>query len=89
MPRFLKPYKGLLHSNRLPLNNAREQALSDAAKKTPATCSTARKELTSLERAFRLQSSPALERNNTDGKNPEAQASHAANAKQCDELTMN
>jgi hypothetical protein len=89
MPRFLKPCKGLLHSNRLPLNNASERASPDVAEKTAATCGTARKEMTLLERSFRLQSSPALERNNTDGKNPETQTTHAADAKQCDELTMN
>jgi len=45
--------------------------------------------MTLLERTFRFQSSPALERNNTDDKNPEAQTSHAADAKQCNELAMN
>ncbi len=89
MPRFLKPCKGLLHSNRLPLNNASERATPNMTKKTAATGGTARKEMALLERTFRLQSSTAPERNNTDGKNHEAQAYHAADAKQCDELAMN
>ncbi len=71
----------IMYPNRLPFNSARERALSDAAKKDLATDGTARKELTLLERTFRLQSSPALERNNTDGKNSEPQASHAADAR--------
>ena len=49
---FLKFWKGLLYSNRLPLNSARERALSDAAKKDPATGGTAQKELTLPEGTF-------------------------------------
>ncbi|MDX1250926.1 MAG: hypothetical protein IDH49_01465 [Gammaproteobacteria bacterium] len=48
-PLFFKPRKGLLYSNRLPLNSTRERALSDAAKKDSATRSTAQKEMTLLE----------------------------------------
>ena len=65
-PLLLKPCKGLLYSNRLPLNSTRERALSDVAEKDLATGGAARKEMALLERIFRLQSPPALERNNTD-----------------------
>ncbi|MEQ6342908.1 MAG: hypothetical protein M3A44_15125 [Gammaproteobacteria bacterium] len=68
-PLFFKPSIGLLYSNRLPLNSARERALSDAAKKGLATGGAARKEMTLMDRTFWLQSSQAPERNNTPGKN--------------------
>ncbi len=68
-PLFLKPCKGLLYSNRLPLNSTGERALSDAAEKDLATGGAVREEMTLLERTFRLQSSQAPERNNTPCKN--------------------
>ena len=51
-PLFFKPQKGLLYSNRLPLNSTRERATPDVAEKTAATGGTTRKELTLLERTF-------------------------------------
>jgi hypothetical protein len=51
-PLFLKPWIGLLYSNRLPLNSARERASPSVTKKTSATGGTARKELTLMERTF-------------------------------------
>jgi hypothetical protein len=50
-----KPRIGLLYSNRLPLNSARELASPNAAEKTPATGGTARKELTLLARTLNLK----------------------------------
>jgi len=53
-PLFFKTRIELLHLNPLPLNSAREQALSDATKKDPATGGTARKGLTPPEETREL-----------------------------------
>ena len=84
-----KTLQWILHSNRLPLNHARERALPDTAKKDPCNTQHRPKRNDAAGENFSVSSSPALERNNTDDKNPEAQAYHAADAKPCDELAMN
>ena len=73
-PLFFKFWKGLLYSNRLLLNSARELASPDALKKTPATRNAAQKELTLPEEFLDLAKRPCTGKKFTIRKNaaPEA-----------------